>query len=111
MSVLVTLFSVYAFMVLCWILYLAIMHLAEHFDGLHPFAKFNAYCIILPVGYFFDLILNVLMCAVFLRLPRDWLFTGTLKRMINTETGWRVGVSGWICTNLLNAFDPKGKHC
>lgn len=111
MSIIAYILGTYAFMVLCWVLYLAIMNLAEHFDRLHWFAKFNAYCIILPVGYAFDMILNVLMCAVFMRLPKDWLLTGTLKRMINTEAGWRVSAAGWICEHLLNPWDPKGKHC
>ena len=26
-------------------------------------------------------------------------------------TGWREVVAAWFCFNLLNAFDPGGKHC
>lgn len=111
MSVLVYILGAYAFVVLCWVLYLAIMNLAEHFDGLHPVAKFHAYCIILPVGYAFDFALNLMVCVAFLRLPKDWLLTGTLKRTINTDDTWRSDVAAWICQNLLDTFDPKGKHC
>lgn len=111
MSILVTLAGAYVFVVFCWILYLAIMNLAEHFDSLHPVAKFHAYVIILPVGYAFDFALNLMMCLIFVRLPKDWLLTGTLKRVINTEDGWRGAAAAWICEHLLNQFDPKGKHC
>ena len=111
MSIIAYILSAYAFVVLCWVLYIAIMSLAQRFESLHPVAKFNAYCIILPVGYAFDFVLNLAVCAVFLRRPRDWLLTGTLKRTINTDDSWRADVAVWICTHLLNQFDPKGKHC
>lgn len=101
----------YAIFVICWILYLAVMNLSRVRKDLHPFAKFNAYAIVLPIGYVFDAVLNLLACAIFLRLPRDWLLTGTLKRMIATDDGWRCATAAWICEHLLNQFDPKGKHC
>jgi hypothetical protein len=103
----------YALFVICWVLYLAIMNIARVRDQLHPVAKFHAYCIILPVGYIADAMLNLLVCAIFLRPPRDWLLTGTLQRIRFTEpvNSWRETVAAWICTHLLNQFDPKGKHC
>lgn len=106
-----TLIGAWALFVLCWILYLAIMSLAKHKDRLHPVAKFHAYFVILPVGYVVDALLNLLVCAIFLRVPRDWLLTGTLKRTIATDDGWRCATAAWICEHLLNQFDPKGKHC
>lgn len=109
--ILAALIGAWALFVLCWILYLAIMNLAEHREKLHPVAKFHAYFVILPVGYVVDALLNLLVCAIFLRLPRDWLLTGTLKRMIATDDGWRCATAAWICEHLLNQFDPKGKHC
>ena len=111
MSLLLVISTAWALFVLCWILYLAIMNLAEHKDRLHPVAKFHAYFIILPVGYVLDALLNLLVCSIFLRTPKDWLLTGTLKRMIATDDGWRCATSAWICEHLLNQFDPKGKHC
>jgi hypothetical protein len=110
-SLLLILPAAWALFVLCWILYLAIMNLAEHKDRLHPVAKFHAYFVILPVGYVVDALLNLMVCAIFLRIPRDWLLTGTLKRMIATDDGWRCATSAWICEHLLNQFDPKGRHC
>lgn len=113
MSLLLAVPAFWTLVVLCWVLYLAIMNLAEHRNRLHPVAKFHAYFVILPVGYVVDAMLNLLVCAIFMRVPRDWLLTGTLKRMQNTEPSgsWREATAAWICENLLNQFDPKGRHC
>lgn len=110
-ALLLTGVAVYALFVICWVLYLAIMNIARVRHNLHPFAKANAYLLILPVGYVADAILNLVACSVFLRCPRDWLLTGTLKRTIATDDGWRCATAAWICEHLLNQFDPKGRHC
>ncbi len=102
---------IYTLLMLTWVLYLAIMNLSGHRDSLRGFARFNAYCVVLPIGYLFDGALNLIVCGIFLRRPRDWLLTGTLKRYLNTDNGWRCAVAAWVCTNLLNPFDPKGTHC
>ena len=111
MSLLLIIPAFWALVVLCWVLYLAIMNLAEHRHALHPVAKFHAYAVILPIGYVVDALLNLMVCAIFLRRPRDWLLTGTLKRTINTDNGWRCTFSAAVCQYLLNPFDPNGKHC
>lgn len=113
MTLLALFLSGYAVAVVCWVLYLAIMNIARVRHELHPFAKFNAYFIVLPVGYLFDAALNLIACALFMRVPKDWLLTGTLKRIQNTEPSgsWRESVSSWVCVHLLNQFDPKGSHC
>ncbi len=103
----------YALLIVTWVLYLAIMNIAAHRHALHPFARFNAYLVVLPIGYLADAALNLIACSIFLRRPRDWLLTGTLQRIRNTEPpgSWREGLAAWICTHLLNQFDPKGTHC
>lgn len=111
MNALLVIPAAWALVVVCWVLYLAIMNLAEHRHALHPVAKFHAYAVILPIGYVIDALLNLMACAIFMRIPRDWLLTGTLKRMQNTEDGWRGDVSAWVCAHLLNQFDLKGRHC
>jgi ABC-type branched-subunit amino acid transport system permease subunit len=111
MSALLLIPAAWALVVVCWVLYLAIMNLAEHRHALHPVAKIHSYVVILPIGYVVDALLNLLVCAIFLRRPRDWLLTGTLKRTLINESGWREAVAGWVCAHLLNQFDPKGRHC
>jgi ABC-type sugar transport system permease subunit len=111
MKIIIVLAAIYALFPLTWVLYLAIMNLSGHRNELKGFARFNAYCIVLPTGYLFDALLNLIVCAIFLRFPQDWLLTGTLKRYLNTDTGWRCAVAAWICANLLDPFDPSGAHC
>lgn len=112
MSAIFGILGIYVALVFAWVLYIAIMGLSRVRHDLHPVAKVNAYLLILPVGYVVDFILNMGFCAfVFHRIPADWLLTGTLKRVINTDNSWRADVAGWICAHLLNQFDPKGRHC
>lgn len=111
MTLLLTVAAVYLFLLAGWLLYIAIMRLKERRDQLHPFAKANAYLALVLFGYPWDAVMNLLVCLAFLRVPRDWLLTGTLKRALATEVGWREATAAWICTHLLNQFDPSGKHC
>lgn len=63
-------------------------------------------------GYLIDIVCNLtLACIIFLELPRELLVTTRLIRHINSKTGWRCKISNWICTNLLDPLDPRGKHC
>lgn len=100
----------YVLFLVTWLFYLAVMNLADKRGDMHWFAKMNAY-ILLSIGYPLDILLNLIACAIFLRIPREWTLTYTLKRIQNTETGWRAAVAAWVCVNLLNPFDPKGRHC
>ena len=113
MNALLPIVASYALFVVGWVLYLAIMNLARVKDDLHWFAKMNAYCIVLPIGYVVDMVMNLIICAVMLRIPRDWLLTGTLKRAQRMEPSgsWRETFAAWMCAHLLNQFDPKGNHC
>lgn len=102
--------GIYAFVVACWVMYLAIMALAPHRGSMSLFVKVHAY-ILLGAGYCMDLALNITASAIlFLDVPRDWLFTGSLKYH-KAQGGWRAKIASWICANLLNPFDPKGPHC
>ena len=109
-AVLLTIAAAYGLLVVTWVLYLAIMNLAAQRHRMGPVVKVHAYALLL-VGYVFDAALNLLVCLAFWRLPRDWLLTGTLKRTLNTESGWREATAAWLCAHLLDPFDPKGKHC
>lgn len=96
-----------------WLYYIAIMGMKRVEDLLHPYVRAFGRFFLLPIGLLLDLAVNLEVCAAFLRLPRDWLLTGTLKRIQNTEPSgsWRETVAVWLCVHLLNQFDPKGKHC
>ncbi|MFM9880900.1 MAG: hypothetical protein ACKVOO_10880 [Burkholderiaceae bacterium] len=43
--------------------------------------------------------------------PREWLITKRLQRYISDGAGWRYRLAHWLCTHLLDPFDPTGSHC
>ena len=103
------LLSVYAL----WIFYVAVMHLKRARDNgtLSRAALYLGYPVLLT-GYVLDVFVQVVVASVvFLDPPRDWTLTGRLKRYIAGPEGWRERVAVWMCANLLNTFDPDGRHC
>lgn len=66
----------------------------------------------LIVGYLMDVVANLTVaCLLFKDIPREWLLTNRLKRYKKDDDGWRRDWAEWICTNLLDPFDPTGDHC
>ena len=67
----------------------------------------------LVIGLIVDFVANVTIASlVFLDPPRELLVTARLQRY-NTQSirTWRSEWANWICTNLLDVFDPNGDHC
>lgn len=96
-----------------WIFYLAVMNLKRARDNktLTKPALMFGYPILL-VGYVADILLNVSVCSLlFLEIPKEFTVTARVQRHLYTGSGWREKLAGWFCHNLLNAFDPDGKHC
>jgi len=80
MKIILTLLSAYATMFVSWILYLAVMNLKAHRAELGPVAKVHAYAL-LWIGLIVDLFLTAVVGSVlFLAPPKEWTFTGRLKR-------------------------------
>lgn len=52
-----------------------------------------------------------LLSLVFLERPREWFFSRRVSRHCRNGSGWRKSVACWICRDLLDAFDPDGRHC
>lgn len=99
--------SIYAL----WIFYLAVMSLKRARDAgkMSPTATVLGYPVLLA-GLLLDLTCNVLvMTLLLLELPREGTVTARLKRHA-LGTGWRRGVAIWFAANLLDTFDPSGKH-
>jgi hypothetical protein len=96
-----------------WILFLADMALsrAEKDGHLHHHAaKLGR-----PVQYL-ALLLNVLLNftlvpLVMLDWPREFTVSAHLSRLIATGNRYQRWLSGWICTVMLDCFDPSGTHC
>lgn len=110
---------IYALYVLLalWLLdvfFLAVMSLfrARAAGTLSLPAKVLGYPILL-VGVLLDLLVNVVvLTVVFVKLPEDWMVTKRLYRYSQYKDGWRKATALWICSKLLNPFDPDQRgHC
>jgi hypothetical protein len=55
----------------------------------------------------------VVASAIFFEQPQELLLTARLKRYHGPAYAgsWRARLAAWICTHLLDPFDPSGKHC
>lgn len=108
----------YALCAVCFGFYLAVMALRRaQGDGRLGWAPRALGVPIVLVGLAVDVVLNLVLASiVLLELPHlrgpapEWLLTTRLKRLVRTE-GWRARVARWVCTHLLDAFDPSGCHC
>lgn len=101
-------------MQLTFICYLGIMNAMKNRDKISK----AAWVFIGPlalVGVTLDCLLSVtFMTVMFADLPREFLLTSRLHRYRDQpqyEGTKRRKAAAWICENLLNAFDPDGKHC
>ena len=98
-----------------WIFYLAVMCLKRARDS--GSISTGALCFgypILFVGMVIDFVVQVTAASVlFLEPPRELTVTARLKRHLyhGKPGSWREKLAGWLCANLLNTFDPDGRHC
>lgn len=105
----ITLFYIFL-MWITWVFFLAVMHLRIIRDT-QGFTKVNiipAYSA-LVVGLILDAMLNLAMCIPLLDMPKEWLLTGKLKRLIKEDMGWRGDVSEFLCKHFLVPADKN--HC
>ena len=95
-----------------WIFYLAVMCLKRAKDENRlPTPSLVMGYPVLITGYALDFLVNVIICTpLFWELPTGKTVTGRLKRH-HDDTGWRGSIARWVCHNLLDTFDPSGKHC
>lgn len=94
-----------------WLFYLAVMNLKRAKDA-GKLSK-TAYVLGLPIlwfGLFLDAVVNVfIMTVLMLEFPRELTVTSRLSRHARKE-GWRKEFAVWIAVELLDTFDPSGKH-
>jgi protein-S-isoprenylcysteine O-methyltransferase Ste14 len=104
----------YAFVLVyvTWLFYIAVMSLKRAKDaGTIPrFALVIGYPALF-MGLIFDLLCTLTVGTVlFLDLPRELTLTARLKRYDALKTGFRYRITRWLADNLLDPFDPSGKH-
>jgi len=98
-----------------WFFYLAIMNLKRAKDAgtMTPFAKVFAYGIAVP-GFLLDIAVNVVIGTVlFLELPHYKRLTLSARmsyHYVPRSTAWRSRLAHWFARNLLDPYDPSGKH-
>lgn len=103
------------FLILLWYAYILVMGLYRaHLMGrLYGLAKLLAYPAVI-VGWTMDWLANVVIASiVFTELPTRWneLVTDRLSRYVKGPMGRRRTKALWVCTHLLDVFDPTGTHC
>ncbi|MBM4296593.1 MAG: hypothetical protein FJ143_02520 [Deltaproteobacteria bacterium] len=107
-------FGAYLYLVVCWLFFLAIMHLTENRSKAHGIVLFHGY-LIHWTGWVLDVLLNaVLFSVLFVDFPRELTATARLNRYLRADLerkGWRAKLACWFCSRWLDPFDPKGRHC
>jgi hypothetical protein len=95
-----------------WIFYLAVMNLQRSRDaGTLTRPAYYLGLPILYIGLAIDAFVNVFILTwMFLDLPREPLVTARLSRYAAGSNGWRKTLALWYAVNLLDTFDPSGKH-
>lgn len=94
-----------------WLLFILSMSFKRAWPYMHPVAKVLA-APVLIVGAVVDAMVNVLASLVFFDPPRELTLSHRLKRY-NTDFAddWRAAIADWVCTHMLDQFDPDGDHC
>ena len=98
-----------------WLMYVLAMSFKRHWPGLGFVAKALAAPVVV-VGFVLDVSVHLLSSVVFLDLPREVTLSHRLKRYNRNPSTraidrYRRCVAGWVCTRLLDQFDPDGDHC
>lgn len=63
-------------------------------------------------GIVVDVLANIFIATIiFLEIPKELLVTTRLARHNTSGSGWRKDIATYICSNLLDVFDPSGDHC
>ena len=103
----------YVALFVLWVLYLAAMNLKPRLKTMQPIARAHGYVLVL-IAVVLDALLNwVVASVIFFEQPQELLLTARLKRYHGPAYAgsWRARLAAWICTHLLDPFDPSGKHC
>lgn len=91
-----------------WVMFLAVMSLANTWDHLPMFVKVMAIPAVL-VAVTIDIMFNIISTVIFFDPPREAMFTQRMSRYKKTP-GIRCKIATAICNNLLDPFQ-NGGHC
>ncbi len=108
-----TLATVVVYLYLFWLAYILVMGLYRaHLAGRLQGASLVLAAPVVLVGLLMDVLANIFLATViFIELPGEWLVTSRLAKYLKRTHDWRCSVAWWVCTHLLDPFDPNGTHC
>jgi hypothetical protein len=95
-----------------WGFYLAVMNLVRVKDQgkLTKVALYLGYPLFI-IGGSLDILINwIILTIALLEIPRELTVTSRLSRYNKIGSGWRYRVAVWFAVNLLDPYDPSGKH-
>lgn len=97
-----------------WALYIIVMGVYRaHLSGKLPTAGYVLGMPWVVLGYVVDVFTQYTIATLYfadLRAKGEHLVTSRLIRY-SAGKGWRKIKADWICSNLLDVFDPSGNHC
>lgn len=96
-----------------WLFYLAVMNLKRaKIAGRLSRPALALGLPVLAVALAVDVMVNLMLVSLLmLERPREWTVSERLTRHLHSGSGWRRAAATWVCSNLLDAFDPSGSHC
>lgn len=108
-----TLVTVAVYLYVFWLAYVLVMGLYRaHLAGRLQGAPLVLAAPVIALGLLMDVLANLFLATVFfLELPGEWLVTSRLAKYLKRPHDWRCAVAWWVCTHLLDPFDPNGTHC
>jgi hypothetical protein len=101
-----------------WFLYLAVMALKRADDA--DLVSSGVLSLAFPgvlLAYVLDVLINwVILSVLLVEWPRELTVTYRLSRHLRKPDAsrlgrWRTAIARWVCTQLLDKFDPSGTHC
>lgn len=95
-----------------WVFYLAVMNLKRAKDAGRLSRAAQLFGTpVLVVGYALDFVANVGPFTIFmLDPPRETTVTARLTRYARGGAGWRKRFALWFADDLLDDYDPSGRH-
>jgi hypothetical protein len=108
-----TILCILAFLYAFWIAYIGVMGIYRAYLD----HRLSATLLVLLTpfvlaGLLMDVFANIFIATVvFWEFPREWLVTQRLIRYIKSKDDTRAMMASFICSNLLDLFDPTGRHC
>jgi len=98
-------------LVVFYVLYLAAINIWAHRADIGLQTKLAALPVLVTM-LLVDMVMQITFATViFFDWPHEWLVTQRLQRYRAGDPGWRCDVATWVCTTLLNPFDPTRDHC